>query len=464
MKNFLEEETTMTEGRYSRQEMILGWDQKKWGSMSAVVIGDDLLGQQVLENLVATGLGDILFIGEKKNSAEKKGYYPNTSRDSMSDSAVDFLKKVNPEIKIDFLDWPLRRKSLEIFLEKADLLFETTNDPQTKGMLCAYAKEKRKILIYGSAEKYRGALASGKNQEYISEMQELQGSQGIIPSMIIGGMMVEEARKSCMPYAAEESKTLKTLFWYNLFSKERFEKQNDFHATVQLSGKSIVSVGAGALATPCLTALLLEGADDIHIIDYDIPSTSNLSRQIFYYDAQGRPKALVLSEKLGVIRPKAKIRALNAKLVEEKEEGYECITPEQIKGLSPELIVSCLDNFEARLILNKMGMPLVHGGTSFRSAKSSLSIPGKTLCPDCLFGFSLFAAEEKKRDSCDAVPEPSIISTSKICAALMAGEAVLYLSGAGEHINGYIAYDVFEASRAQVIKKTNICNHTEKEK
>src|SRR3989344_2358285 len=93
MKNFLEEETTMTEGRYSRQEMILGWDQKKWGSMSAVVIGDDLLGQQVLENLVATGLGDILFIGEKKNSAEKKGYYPNTSRDSMSDSAVDFLKK-----------------------------------------------------------------------------------------------------------------------------------------------------------------------------------------------------------------------------------------------------------------------------------------------------------------------------------------------------------------------------------
>src|SRR3989344_282802 len=165
MKNFLEEETTMTEGRYSRQEMILGWDQKKWGSMSAVVIVDDLLGQQVLENLVATGLGDILFIGEKKNSAEKKGYYPNTSRDSMSDSAVDFLKKVNPEIKIDFLDWPLRRKSLEIFLEKADLLFETTNDPQTKGMLCAYAKEKRKILIYGSAEKYRGALASGKKQE-----------------------------------------------------------------------------------------------------------------------------------------------------------------------------------------------------------------------------------------------------------------------------------------------------------
>ena len=451
------------EERYARQKEISDWDQKKWGAMRAVVIGDGLLGQQVLENLVATGVGNILCIGDKK-VVGKQGYHTVYAQrgDAISYATVKFLRKVNPEIKIEALYWPLRRKSLEAFLGKADVIFETTNDPQTKEILFRYAKEKRKILISGAAERYKGAFAPGINEEYLSEISHFQDEQGIVPSMILGGMMVEEARKVVMPYPGE-AKPLETIFWYNLFSRKRFERGNDFQGTVDISGKHVVCVGAGALGTPSLTALLLEGADDLHIIDYDIPSTSNLARQIFYYDAKGRPKALVLAEKLHEIKPLAKITPINAKLGEREDTGeYQCISPEEIQGLSPELIVSCLDNFEARLLLNSMRLPLIHGGTSFSSAKVSLSIPGKTMCPDCQFGFHLFAAEEINRDSCDAVPEPSIITTSKICAGIMTGEALLYLSGAQDCINGYIAYDLFESSRAQVIRKTDICEHGER--
>lgn len=587
----------MNDSRYSRQELIEGWNQDVWSRLKAAVVGDGLLGQQIVENLVAMGIGETIFIGNSKLASDVKsdGYLSfcgdisldSTSSDKLgSDSSGKsddksynkdksiphtvklFLSKVNPSVKIFGVHWYPAARSIEAFLDDADVIFETTNNPIIKMRIFDYAKKTGKFLVSGSCEELRGGFFVGtENEERISELEQTIGTQhrktqhqneqdknkkqeirqGIIPSMILGGLMIEEARKQFMPYDKDETLPLKTMFWYNLLSNGRFSRDNDFSLVPDtestsaenrdnsigyhlIEQKSVLIVGAGALGTPAALAYLLLNTGKITILDYDTPNESNLARQIFYYDSLGRPKSVTLKEKLRRIidrtidrtidktndkteneaqQIKTKIRteqlrtqieSINGKLVRydqakaeqenaeeanaEEARDYELITPEELKDRRFDLIVSCVDNFSTRLLLNKLAtkfaIPLVHGGTSYSSAKITLYVPsspsvhnvhgvyGATSCPSCLFGFKYLAKEEVDRDSCDNVPESSIITTSKICAGLMVGESLLFLSNPPKKdsgkdnnhdhfINGYIAYDTFESTRTGIIRAEFIC-------
>lgn len=670
--------------------LIDGWNQDVWSKLKAAVVGDGLLGQQIVENLAAMGIRETTFIGNSKVTSDVKsdGYlsfcddisldstssdkfdsgssdkpdnksygkpiHDNSPQDkSLHDKSIShkvkyFLSRVNPNVKVFGIHWYPAAKSIEAFLDDVNVIFETTNNPIAKRRIFDYAKKTGKFLVSGFCEELRGGFFVGtENEERISELEQIlalqqkdkkqeteerkledkkvvekeseeritqeitqrikqetkQGitreiTQGIIPSMILGGLMVEEARKQFMPYDKHETPPLKTMFWYNLLSNGRFSRDNDFslspntefkdaenkdvefkdirnkdvknrdagHKPMEphsvdihsidthsvdthpiepnsIEHKSVLIVGAGALGTPAALAYLLLNIGKITILDYDTPNESNLARQIFYYDSLGKPKSVTLSEKLrrisdktvdktqietepsiqietqpfiqletqqpiqiqaqqsvqsGTQQHKTQIESINGKLVRydqaKAEQGnveeardyvdYILITPEELKEREFDLIVSCVDNFSTRLLLNKLAtkfaIPLVHGGTSYSSAKVTLYIPQITSCPNCLFDFKYLAKDEVNRDSCDNVPEPSIITTSKICAGLMVGESLLFLSNAGSisntppipnansgvepnadferFINGYIAYDTFESVRTGIVRTESICN------
>jgi molybdopterin/thiamine biosynthesis adenylyltransferase len=120
----------------------------------------------------------------------------------------------------------------------------------------------------------------------------------------------------------------------------------------------IMIVGVGALGCEIAKDFALMGIGKLILVDLDTIETSNLSRQMLFRPGdEGRPKAEVAAERLKEMNPYIKIDHYFEKLQKLPMSVYE----------ESEVIIAALDNFNARLDLNKICLRLkkvmVEGGT-----------------------------------------------------------------------------------------------------
>lgn len=120
----------------------------------------------------------------------------------------------------------------------------------------------------------------------------------------------------------------------------------------------IMIVGVGALGCEIAKDFALMGIGKIVLVDLDTIETSNLSRQMLFKPGdEGRPKAEVAAERLMEMNP-----FLNIDFYFEKLQKLETSIYEEC-----DVIIAALDNFNARLDLNKICLrikkPMVEGGT-----------------------------------------------------------------------------------------------------
>jgi len=120
----------------------------------------------------------------------------------------------------------------------------------------------------------------------------------------------------------------------------------------------IMIVGVGALGCEIAKDFALMGIGKIVLVDLDTIETSNLSRQMLFKPGdEGRPKAEVAAERLKDMNPFLKVDFYFEKLQKLPMSVYE----------ECDVIIAALDNFNARLDLNKICLrlkkPMVEGGT-----------------------------------------------------------------------------------------------------
>ncbi|MFX1427104.1 MAG: ThiF family adenylyltransferase [Promethearchaeota archaeon] len=120
----------------------------------------------------------------------------------------------------------------------------------------------------------------------------------------------------------------------------------------------IMIVGVGALGCEIAKDFALMGIGKLILVDLDTIETSNLSRQMLFRPGdEGRPKAEVAAERLKEMNPYLNIDFYFEKLQKLPMSVYE----------ESDVIIAALDNFNARLDLNKiclrMKKPMVEGGT-----------------------------------------------------------------------------------------------------
>ena len=125
-----------------------------------------------------------------------------------------------------------------------------------------------------------------------------------------------------------------------------------------ISNGTIMVVGIGALGCEIAKDFALMGIGKLILVDLDTIETSNLSRQMLFRPGdEGRPKAEVAAERLKKMNPFLKVDYYFEKLQKLQMSIYQ----------EADVIIAALDNFNARLDLNKICLrlkkPMIEGGT-----------------------------------------------------------------------------------------------------
>lgn len=196
----------------------------------------------------------------------------------------------------------------------------------------------------------------------------------------------------------------------------------------RLKAARVLVVGAGGLGSPVLLYLAAAGVGVIGVIDDDVVEGSNLQRQVIHTDGRiGMPKVFSAEVAMRALNPFIEVRPYHRRLTEE-------IAVDLVRDY--DLVLDGTDDFDTRYLVNRAcvaaGVPLISGAITQWEGQVSLFDPAKGgPCYACVFpvkpapGLVPTCAEAGV-----AAPLPGVIG------AVMAMEAVKWITGAGEGLAG----------------------------
>ena len=201
--------------RYSRQVIIPNFDeegQERLLNTNCLIVGAGGLGCPVALYASAAGFGHIEIydqdIIEISNLNRQIAHKNNNIGNSKAENLVQECLKINPNISIIS-----KKKIFDNYIDVSnfDLIFDCSDNPETKYILNVLSHKCKKILISGSAVQMEGQLAiwkSGLNKNYpcyecvfprTNEKAPITNCReaGIIGPVtgLIGSMQVNEAIK-----------------------------------------------------------------------------------------------------------------------------------------------------------------------------------------------------------------------------------------------------------------------------
>lgn len=141
-------------------------------------------------------------------------------------------------------------------------------------------------------------------------------------------------------------------------------------------------VGAGGIGCELLKDLMLTGYGEIHIVDLDTVTLSNLNRQFLF-----RQKDIDQSKALTVVKAVEKFNYFNCKLVPHHGNIMDTTAFPMRWWEQFTYIYNALDNLEARRYVNKMCLflskPLMESGTTGFEGQIQPIFPYKSECFEC---------------------------------------------------------------------------------
>lgn len=199
-----------------------------------------------------------------------------------------------------------------------------------------------------------------------------------------------------------------------------------------LNGKVLI-IGAGGLGAPAAMYLAAAGIGTIGIADADEVELSNLQRQIIH-GTEDLGKAKVQSAKETIERMNPDVTVHTYRTFVDSKNILELIK-------EYDFIIDGTDNFPAKFLINDAcvmaGKPFSHAGIIRFKGQLMTYVPGQGPCYRCVF---------KNPPPKDAVPtckQAGVIGAmGGVIGSLQAMEAIKYILGVGDLLNGYLlTYD-----------------------
>ncbi|PVA09342.1 molybdopterin biosynthesis protein [Pelagivirga sediminicola] len=217
-----------------------------------------------------------------------------------------------------------------------------------------------------------------------------------------------------------------------------------------LKSARVLVIGAGGLGAPVMHYLGAAGVGVIGVIDHDEVDLSNLQRQVIHRDEDiGLPKVHSAAAAIRALNPHVQMRPYHRRLTDD--------IAEELFG-EYDMILDGTDNFATRHLVNRAavatGKPLISGALTQWEGQLSVFDPARGApCYACIFpdipaeGLAPSCAEAGVMG-----PLPGVIG------AMMAGEAIKLITGAGEVLRGtLLIYDALysDARRIQIKRRAD---------
>ena len=215
------------------------------------------------------------------------------------------------------------------------------------------------------------------------------------------------------------------------YSRHIILKEVGGKGQAKLLNSKVLVIGTGGLGAPAAMYLAAAGIGTIGLVDFDAVDLSNLQRQIIHSTRDvGKAKVLSGQETINDMNPDVNVVAY-------KEWISSANIMDIIKDQDYDFIIDGTDNFPAKFLINDAcvlsAKPFSHAGIIRFQGQTMTYIPGKGPCYRCVF---------KNPPPPDAVPtcrQAGVLGVmGGIIGTIQATEAIKYILGIGDLLNGYL--------------------------
>lgn len=191
------------------------------------------------------------------------------------------------------------------------------------------------------------------------------------------------------------------------------------------------------------------GIGKLILFDYDKVELANMNRLFFTPDQAGLSKVEAAARTLSFINPDVRIETHNYNIttVENFDNFLSTISESGlVQGERVDLVLSCVDNFEARMAINsacnEINLNWFESGVSENAVSGHIQFirPGDTACFACAPPLVVAENIDERTLKREGVCAASLPTTMGITAGLLVQNALKYLLNFGE-VSDYLGYN-----------------------
>lgn len=240
---------------------------------------------------------------------------------------------------------------------------------------------------------------------------------------------------------------------------------------------SVAVVGVGGVGSVTAEMLTRCGIGKLILFDYDKVELANMNRLFFQPHQAGLSKVDAAAKTLFSINPDVKFETYN----------YNITTMDNFKhflsvlqsggkeaGTSVDLVLSCVDNFEARVAINtacnELNLSWFESGVSENAVSGHIQfiVPGETACFACAPPLIVASSIDEKTLKRDGVCAASLPTTMGVIAGFLVQNVLKYLLKFGK-VSYYLGYNALDDYFPTMLLKPNpdcddsVCRQRQKE-
>lgn len=223
---------------------------------------------------------------------------------------------------------------------------------------------------------------------------------------------------------------------------DNYEKIRDYTVAV---------VGVGGVGSVTAEMLTRCGIGKLLLFDYDKVELANMNRLFYQPHQAGLSKVAAAEKTLKEINPDVEFEIYNYNIT--TMENFQHFVDRIQKGSKTEgpvnLVLSCVDNFEARMAINtacnEVGQPWFESGVSENAVSGHIQfiIPGETACFACAPPLVVATKTDERTLKREGVCAASLPTTMAVVAGFLVQNTLKYLLQFGD-VTYYLGYNALQ--------------------
>jgi len=211
--------------------------------------------------------------------------------------------------------------------------------------------------------------------------------------------------------------------------------------------KTVIVVGVGGVGSVAAEMLVRCGVGKLILFDYDKVELANMNRLFYTPDQCGLSKVEAARRSLAFINPDVVFEAYNYDIttVSNFEHFMGRIQHGSLTDDKVDLVLSCVDNFQARMSINQacneLGQVWMESGVSEDAVSGHIQMikPGELACFECAPPLIMASGIDEKTLKREGVCAASLPTTMGIVAGVLVQNALKYLLEFGV-VSTYLGY------------------------